>query len=87
MKRVCITEIQASLYTLSLLSPLAPPLVTLLGDRELDTLALGQRHLGLGTFTNDENVGKPIISSQPLPNKHIYATHLVAKVLSNTSLT
>lgn len=58
-ERVCITETQASLYALSLLSPLAPPLVTLLGDRELDTLALGQRHLGLGTLTNDENVGKP----------------------------
>lgn len=67
-ERVCITEIQASLYILSLLSPLAPPLVTLLGDRELDTLALGQRHLGLGTFTNDENVGKP---SSEGPVQHV----------------
>ena len=33
-------------------------LVALLGDRKLDTLALGERHLGLGTLTNDENVGK-----------------------------
>lgn len=67
-ERVCITEIQASLYALSLLSPLAPPLVTLLGDRELDTLALGQRHLGLGTLTNDENVGKP---SSEGPVQHV----------------
>lgn len=67
-ERVCITETQASLYALSLLSPLAPPLVTLLGDRELDTLALGQRHLGLGTLTNDENVGKP---SSEGPVQHV----------------
>lgn len=67
-ERVCITEIQASLYALSLLSPLAPPLVTLLGDRELDTLALGQRHLGLGTLTNDENIGKP---SSEGPVQHV----------------
>ena len=42
-----------------LLSTQAPPLVSLLGNGELDTLAFWQRHLGLGTLTNDENVGQP----------------------------
>lgn len=41
---------------LSLLSPLSPPLVSLLGNRELDTLALGEGHLRLRALTNDENV-------------------------------
>ena len=43
---------------LSLLSSSSSPLVSLLGDRELDTLALGQRNLGLGALTDDENVGE-----------------------------
>ena len=44
---------------LSLLSSSSSPLVSLLGNRELDTLALGQRHLGLGALTDDEDVGEP----------------------------
>jgi hypothetical protein len=39
-------------------------LVTLLGDRKLDTLALGQRYLGLGTLTDDENVGETGLSAK-----------------------
>jgi hypothetical protein len=41
---------------LSLLSTSPPPLVSLLGNGELDTLALGQRDLGLGTLSDNENV-------------------------------
>jgi hypothetical protein len=58
---VCVREsLHPGLYkpSLSLLSAVAPPLVALLGDGELDTLALGQRDLGLGALANDEDVGE-----------------------------
>lgn len=42
---------------LCLSSTLLPPDITLLGDGELGTLALGQRYPGLGALTNDEDVG------------------------------
>jgi hypothetical protein len=42
--------------TLLLLGLGFPPLVTLLRDSKLDTLALGQRDPRLGTLTNDKNV-------------------------------
>ena len=43
------------LCSLSLFSDL-PPLITLLGDRELDALALGQRNPGLASLADDEDV-------------------------------
>ena len=47
---------------LSLLSTGSSPLVSLLGNGELDTLALGERDLSLGTLTNDENVRESGVS-------------------------
>jgi hypothetical protein len=43
---------------LGLLGSQSPSLVSLLGDGELDTLTLGQGDPRLGSFTDDENVGK-----------------------------
>jgi hypothetical protein len=45
---------------LSLLGSQSPSLVSFLGDGELDTLTLGQGDPRLGTFTDNENVGKTV---------------------------
>jgi hypothetical protein len=44
---------------LSLRRTLPPAHITLLGDRQLGTLALRQGDPRLGTLTNDEDVGDP----------------------------
>src|SRR6266851_10504610 len=73
---------------LRLSSPL-PPDVTLLGNRKLGTLALGQRDPGLCTLTNDKDVGYPedATSHSSSSCQCINATHRVAKVRSNASFT
>jgi hypothetical protein len=58
--------------TLLLLGLGSPPLVTLLRNSKLDTLALGQRDPRLGTLTNDKNVRHTISKKEPplKPNSH-----------------
>lgn len=55
---------KAKVQHLLLGSPLSPPHVTLLSDRELDALALRQRHPRLRTLAQHKDVGDTDIASQ-----------------------
>lgn len=70
-------------------SPFSPN-VTLLGDRELDTLALGQRYPRLGALTDDENVRHPgsECSIQGILNvNNIESSDVLLPVYNNTNTT
>ena len=73
---------------LGLFGSQSPSLVSLLSDGELDTLTLGQGDPRLGSFTDNENVGKTGKNGQEMDaQEEQSSTHRVAKVRSKTSRT
>lgn len=72
-----------------LLSGTSPPEVSLLGNRQLSTLALWQRYPRFCALTNNKDVGDPIIANSwsSLVHGTHNVTYRVANVRSRESLT